>query len=58
MRALRAELIKTGPRNAAMMSLGHLSDGEKEPPATQSPEFLRRMVGLRGWTWVPCRAGG
>lgn len=35
MTALRAELIKTDPRNAAMMSLGHLSDGEKEPPATQ-----------------------
>lgn len=35
-RALRAELIKIDPRNSAMMSLGHLSYGEKEPPATEN----------------------
>lgn len=35
MRAVRAEVIKTEPRNAGMMSLRHLSGGEKEPPATK-----------------------
>lgn len=56
-RAVKAELISTDPRNARMMSLGHLPDGDKEPPATESPELLRKMVGLRCRTWVPLQLG-